>query len=172
MILVHHQVAPGRPHVCDCVCWSHEEDFRHLSFRAGGQQTQVGLMWLFLKVIGSSHMKVFWTVGRFNGQKNVVRTRIIHVNTAPCRTKENIHVNVEIRIIIIIILFFSRTLELVCYCLQARLAVAIKYYIPCSLVIHLSIKILWEPFVSSASWISWSDKRPRSDRVYAKTDLV
>lgn len=67
MIIVHDQVAPGGPRVCLCVKVIKKTSDICL-FRAGGQQTQVGLyqteMCLFLKVICISQMKVFlWQLG-------------------------------------------------------------------------------------------------------------
>lgn len=72
-------------------------------FRAGGQQTQVGLLSDWNVFVPKGHLQFpdegFLNYGiwvRFNGQENVLRTRIIRDNTAPCWAKENIHMNVEL----------------------------------------------------------------------------
>lgn len=94
--------APGSPRVCVCV-----EVIKKTSgiclFRAGGQQTQVGLLSDWNVFVPKGHLQFpdegFLNCGigvRFNGQENVLRTRIIRDNTAPCWAKENIHMNVEI----------------------------------------------------------------------------
>ena len=80
------------------VCWSHQEDFRHLSFQGWRTADSGGTLSDWNVFVPKGHLQFpnedylnggIWV--RVNGHVKVLRTRIIHDNTAPYWAKENIH---------------------------------------------------------------------------------
>lgn len=93
-----------------CV-WSHQEDFRHLSFQGWRTADSGGTLSDWNVFVPKGHLQFpgegFLNCGicvRFNGQANV----LIHGNTAPCWAKENTwRWNPYFFFIIIIIIFIK-----------------------------------------------------------------
>lgn len=109
-----------------------QKDFRRLFFQARKTETLVGEKNVFVPK-GHLHFpeEGFLNCGIWvgsDGEENVLRTRTIRDNTAPCWTKENIHVDVKYGFFygFFFLLFLSRMIDLFCFCLRARLAMIHK----------------------------------------------